>query len=89
MPTLSGLSRRGYTPSSIRNFANKIGIAKGDGVSDIALGNVIGSNIANIGLVLGITAIISTLDVDKDFYKVNWPMLMLMSFALLYFLSFC
>ena len=30
-----------------------------DGVSDIALGNVIVSNIANIGLVLGITAIIS------------------------------
>ena len=58
-----------------------------DGVSDIALGNVIGSNIANIGLVLGITAIISTIDVDKDFYKVNWPMLMLMSFALFYFLQ--
>lgn len=58
-----------------------------DGVSDIALGNVIGSNIANIGLVLGITAIISSLDVDKDFYKFNWPMLMLMSFALFYFLQ--
>ena len=56
-------------------------------LSDIALGNVIGSNIANIGLVLGITAIISTLDVDKDFYKVNWPMLMLMSFALFYYLQ--
>ena len=37
-----------------------------DGFSDIALGNVIGSNIANIGLVLGITAIISTLHIDKD-----------------------
>src|SRR5210317_147059 len=41
-----------------------------DGFSDIALGNVIGSNIANIGLVLGITAIISTLKIDKDFYKI-------------------
>jgi cation:H+ antiporter len=58
-----------------------------DGVSDIALGNVIGSNIANIGLVLGITAIISPLAVDKDFYKLNWPMMMLMSFALYYFLK--
>ncbi len=58
-----------------------------DGVSDIALGNVIGSNIANIGLVLGITAIISPLAVDKDFYKLNWPMMMLASFALYIFLK--
>ena len=58
-----------------------------DGVSDIALGNVIGSNIANIGLVLGITAIISPLAVDKDFYKLNWPMMMLASFALYFCLK--
>lgn len=58
-----------------------------DGVSDIALGNVIGSNIANIGLVLGLTAIISPLLVDREFYKLNWPMLMFMSFALYFFLK--
>jgi len=58
-----------------------------DGVSDIALGNVIGSNIANIGLVLGITAIISPLTVDRDFYKLNWPMMMLASFALYFCLK--
>ncbi len=56
-----------------------------DGFSDISLGNVIGSNIANIGLVLGITALISPLDVDKNFYKLNWPMMMLLS-VVLYFL---
>ncbi|EPR73865.1 Sodium/calcium exchanger [Winogradskyella psychrotolerans RS-3] len=58
-----------------------------EGVSDIALGNVIGSNIANIGLVLGITALISPLAVDREFYKLNWPMMMLLSFALYYFLK--
>lgn len=58
-----------------------------DGVTDIALGNVIGSNIANIGLVLGVTAIISPLVVDKEFYKYNWPMMMLVSFALYFFLK--
>lgn len=57
------------------------------GNSDIALGNVIGSNIANIGLVLGITAIISPIVVDRSFYKLNWPMMMLMSVALYYFLK--
>lgn len=56
-----------------------------DGLSDIALGNVIGSNIANIGLVLGITAIISSLTIDRDFYRFNWPVMMLFS-VLLYFL---
>jgi len=58
-----------------------------DGFSDIALGNVIGSNIANIGLVLGITAIISTLKIDKDFYKINWPVMMILSLCLYFILK--
>ena len=37
MPTLSGLRRRGYTPNSIRVFADKIGVAKSDNMVDIAL----------------------------------------------------
>ena len=52
----------------------------------IAINNVIGSNIANIGLVLGLTAVVGTIVVDKSFYKINWPALMIFSFALYYFL---
>ncbi|MEI7595283.1 MAG: glutamine--tRNA ligase/YqeY domain fusion protein [Bacteroidota bacterium] len=37
MPTISGLRRRGYTPESIRNFAEKIGVAKRDNIIDVAL----------------------------------------------------
>ena len=37
MPTLSGLRRRGYTPSAIREFLDRIGVAKADSVVDIAL----------------------------------------------------
>ncbi|MCK4654999.1 MAG: glutamine--tRNA ligase, partial [Candidatus Cloacimonetes bacterium] len=37
MPTLSGLRRRGYTPQSIRNFCDRIGLAKADSTVDIAL----------------------------------------------------
>lgn len=37
MPTLSGLRRRGYTPESIRNFSEKVGVAKRDNTIDIAL----------------------------------------------------
>ena len=57
-----------------------------DGFSDISLGNVIGSNIANIGLVLGVTAMISPLVVDRDFYKMNWPVMMIFSIVLYFFL---
>lgn len=37
MPTISGYRRRGYTAASIRNFADKIGVAKRDNVIDVAL----------------------------------------------------
>jgi glutaminyl-tRNA synthetase len=37
MPTLSGLRRRGYTPESIRNFCERIGVAKRDSMVDAAL----------------------------------------------------
>ncbi len=36
MPTISGLRRRGYTPESIRNFAEQIGVAKRNNVIDVA-----------------------------------------------------
>ncbi len=37
MPTVSGFRRRGYTPEAIRNFAEIIGVAKRDALTDIAL----------------------------------------------------
>ena len=57
------------------------------GYPSIAINNVIGSNVANIGLVLGITALIGTIYVDKTFYKINWPALVIFSLAFYYFLS--
>ena len=57
------------------------------GVPAIAINNVIGSNIANIGLVLGITAICTTIEVDQSFYKFNWPALIVFSLLIYYFLQ--
>jgi glutaminyl-tRNA synthetase len=37
MPTICGLRRRGYTPESIRNFAETIGVAKRDNIIDVSL----------------------------------------------------
>ena len=59
-----------------------------DGHADIALGNVIGSNIANLGFVLGIVIMVSTIQVEKSFYMLDWPVMMLSSFVL-YIHPFC
>ncbi|MEM6264546.1 MAG: glutamine--tRNA ligase/YqeY domain fusion protein, partial [Bacteroidota bacterium] len=37
MPTISGIRRRGYTPAAIRNFAERVGVAKRENVIDLAL----------------------------------------------------
>jgi glutaminyl-tRNA synthetase len=37
MPTISGLRRRGYTPESIRNFCDRIGVAKRENIIDVGL----------------------------------------------------
>jgi glutaminyl-tRNA synthetase len=37
MPTLSGLRRRGYTPEAIRNFSERVGVARANSVVDIAM----------------------------------------------------
>ncbi|PHS34725.1 MAG: hypothetical protein COA92_02250 [Sulfurovum sp.] len=59
-----------------------------EGHADIAFGNVIGSNIANLGLVLAITILISTISVEKSFYKTDWPVMMISSLLLYGFIVF-
>ncbi len=58
------------------------------GHPDISLGNVIGSNIANIGLVLGVTALIFPLNVTNATYKTNYPMLLVTSLVFVLLLFF-
>jgi cation:H+ antiporter len=59
-----------------------------NGHADIALGNVIGSNIANLGFVLAIVIMVSTIKVEKSFYITDWPVMMLASVMLYGFLAF-
>ncbi len=59
-----------------------------NGFPDLALGNVIGSNIANLGLVLGITILLGSIDVRRSFYTTDWPIMMaasLLFFGFIYF----
>ncbi|MDL2227668.1 calcium/sodium antiporter [Bacteroidales bacterium OttesenSCG-928-K03] len=55
------------------------------GSPEIAIGNVIGSNVANIALILGATAVIFPLVVSKNTLRIDWPIMMLAS--ILFFLA--
>ena len=57
------------------------GVAASRGNPGLAVGNAIGSNIANIGLILGITAIIYPLKVESETLKREYPLLMLIMIA--------
>jgi len=59
-----------------------------NGHADIALGNVIGSNIANLGFVLAIVIMVSTIKVERSFYITDWPVMMGASVMLYFFLAF-
>jgi cation:H+ antiporter len=58
-----------------------------NGASDLALGNVVGSNIANISLILGVTLLFGSMEVQKSFYKTDWPVMILASVFLFFFLT--
>jgi cation:H+ antiporter len=58
------------------------------GFSDIAFGNVIGSNIANISLILGLTAMIFPIMVKPTTYKVDWWIMMGATALLFAFIGF-
>ena len=54
------------------------------GHPDLAMGNVVGSNIANLALVLGIVILIEPIIVTKNFFKIDWP-IMFLSTVIFYF----
>ena len=56
------------------------------GYPDLSLGNVIGSNIANLGFVLGFVLLFSKIDIQKSFYKFDWPVVFGVSLLLLFFI---
>jgi cation:H+ antiporter len=57
------------------------------GYPDLALGNIVGSNIANIAFVLGIVVIITPITVTKNFHKMDWPMMFVTSLLFYFFVA--
>ncbi|MCB0790592.1 MAG: sodium:calcium antiporter [Flavobacteriales bacterium] len=53
------------------------------GSPSIAVGNVIGSNIANIALILGLCVLVFPMEPDRDAYRIHWPVMMVASLLVL------
>ncbi len=73
-PMLIGLTIVGFGTSAPEILVS--GMAAYQGNPGLAIGNALGSNIANIGLILGITALITPLKVASDTLKREYPMLL-------------
>jgi cation:H+ antiporter len=56
-----------------------------DGYPDVSVGAIVGSNISNIGLVLGITVLIFPIVVNRDSLRIDWPIMMLATFLFYFF----
>ena len=83
----------GMTVVSFGTSAPELLVSLGAALSDgpdkmMSVGNVIGSNIANIALVLGVTALVFPITVKNVSIKQDWPVLMTSSILLVIFMSF-
>jgi cation:H+ antiporter len=83
-PLIIGLTIVGFGTSAPEMFIS--GLSALDGKPELGIGNALGSNIANIALVLGVTSMISPLSVNSDTLKREFPVLiaiMLLALGLL------
>lgn len=76
-PLLIGLTVVGFGTSAPEILVSTVAALQGN--PGIAIGNAIGSNIANIGLILGTTALIAPLTVRSDMLRREYPLLLIVS----------
>jgi len=78
-PVVIGLTVVAFGTSAPEFVVSLIAALKGS--SDVVLGNIIGSNISNIGLILGIAALISPIIIQGRLIKVEVPIMIALSFV--------
>ncbi len=79
-PLVVGLTIVAFGTSSPELFISVQSALKGS--PDMTMGNVIGSNICNLALVLGLTAVFSPININSSSIRIDWPMAMGSSFLL-------
>ena len=80
-PVVVGLTIVGFGTSAPELTINALGVAQGK--TDLAFGNVVGSNISNLGLVLGAAALISPLTIKGQLVRREIPLLLLATTAVI------
>lgn len=73
-PLIIGITIVGFGTSAPEILVSVIAVL--EGTPNLAIGNALGSNIANIGLILGITAMLVTVPVEKNLLKYEYPLLL-------------
>jgi cation:H+ antiporter len=81
-PLLVGLTVVAYGTSSPEMVVSVVASLKGEG--DLSVGNVVGSNILNIGLILGLTALITPLKMEHQLLKFDTPVMIAVSLLFLW-----
>lgn len=79
-PLVIGLTIVAFGTSSPELFISVQSALQGS--PDMTMGNVIGSNICNLALVLGLTAVFSPININSNSIRIDWPMAMGSSFLL-------
>lgn len=79
-PLVVGLTIVAYGTSMPEFMASFMAMRQG--ITGIALGNVLGSNICNIGLVLGVAGILTPIRMEKDVYRLQLPITLILTAAM-------
>jgi cation:H+ antiporter len=79
-PVIVGLTVVAFGTSAPELVVSAIAAARGQG--DVSIGNVVGSNIMNIALILGVCAIIKVIQVDRSFMRRDIPIMIAVGFLL-------
>jgi len=77
-PVIVGLTIVSFATSAPELLVSLVAAVKGSG--SISIGNILGSNVINIALVLGISAAIKPIDIKKQIIKIELPYMILISF---------
>lgn len=84
-PIVIGLTIVAFGTSMPELLVSLIANLKPGSTGNLAIGNVVGSNITNISLVLGLGAVMATLPIDRVMLKREYPYMLLMSLVLIGF----
>lgn len=74
-PLIIGITIIGFGTSAPEILVSIVAVV--EGTPDIAIGNALGSNIANIGLILGVTAFITPIPIAKGLFRREYPLLVI------------